>query len=217
MEEELLERINRLERELKSAKYLFIFLILMFIMLAYQYLSVQRKRSVSADLVRTRSLILVDNEGMDAVLMGYPVPSSEKRIRNEPMDGILMLDRNGNDRIFMGRTESLQKKGELYNRIDAGWGYLVNDRDGNERGNLSILDSLNSMVLGLNYPVGEGIMLVSQPGSSFMVINADSDGPQRERIILKNEQNGNERTFLQIGNKNEVNEPVIIRPGLPEK
>lgn len=41
MEEELVNRIIKLENELKSTKYLVVFLILMFIVLSYQYISVK--------------------------------------------------------------------------------------------------------------------------------------------------------------------------------
>jgi hypothetical protein len=210
MDEELIERILRLEKELKSTKYLVIFLILMFIILAWQYISVQQKNAISVDMVRTRGLIIKGRDGKDAVLMGYPLPLSETRKRTDPLDGFLMLDQYGNDRLFVGKEGALQNNDKMFNRIDQGWGFLVNDGRGNERGNFSILDSMNSVILGLDYPTGEGIMMVAQPGSAFLVINADTSGPERERIILMNELDGREETYVRIGNgKN--NDPLILK------
>jgi hypothetical protein len=203
MEEELVERILRLEKELKSTKYLVIFLILMFIMLAYQYITVQQKNAISVDLVRTRGLIIGDRNDKDAILMGFPIPSSEERKRTDPLDGLLMLDKNGHDRLFVGREKTMQVNDKMFNRTDQGWGFIVNDGRGNERGNFSMLDSLNSMVLGLDYPSGEGIMMVTQPESAFIVINSDTNAPGRERIVLMNEQNGREETYVRIGKEND--------------
>lgn len=203
MEEELVERILRLEKELKSTKYLVIFLILMFIMLAYQYVTVQQKNAISVDLVRTRALIIGDRNDKDAILMGFPIPSSEERKRTDPLDGFLMLDENGHDRLFVGREETMQVNDKMFNRTDQGWGFIVNDGRGNERGNFSMLDSLNSIVLGLDYQSGEGIMMVTQPESAFIVINSDTNGPGRERIVLMNERNGHEETYVRIGKEND--------------
>ena len=211
MEEELVERILRLEKELKSTKYLVIFLILMFIMLAYQYISVQQKNTISVDLVRTRALIIEDRNNKDAILMGFPIPSSEERKRTDPLDGFLMLDKNGHDRLFVGREETMQVNDKMFNRIDQGWGFIVNDGRGNERGNFSMLDSLNSIVLGLDYPSGEGIMMVTQPESAFIVINSDTNGQGRERIVLMNERNGREETYVRIGKENDKG-TLYLRP-----
>lgn len=210
MEEELLERIQRLEKELKSTKYLIIFFILMFIMLAYQYITIQQKKIVSADMVHTKGLVIRDSDGQDVMLMGYPVPYSEDRKREDVMDGVLILDGNGNDRLFMGREGAVQVGGQTFSRIDNGWGFLVNDQGGNERGNFSMLDSLNAMVMGMDYPAGEGLMMAVQPGGAFLVINADTTGIARERIILRHERNGKEETFISVGNPDKK-EPLILR------
>jgi hypothetical protein len=210
MEEELMDRIYKLENELKSTKYLVIFLILMFIILAYQYISVQQKNTISVEMVRTRGLVIQDQKGNDVILMGYPIPYSEARKRTDPVDGFLMVDKNGTDRLFMGKAGALQVNGELFNRIDQGWGFMVNDSRGNERGHFSMLDSLNSIILGMDYPTGEGIMVVAQPDNAFIVINADTSGTARERIILRHEMNGTEENFIKIGNEQSKGR-VIIR------
>lgn len=209
MEEELMDRIFKLENELKSTKYLVIFLILMFIILAYQYISVQQKNTISVEMVRTRGLVIQDQKGNDVILMGYPIPYSEARKRTDPVDGFLMVDKNGNDRLFMGKAGTLQVNGELFNRIDQGWGYMVNDSRGNERGHFSMLDSLNSIILGMDYPTGEGIMMVAQPDNAFIVINADTGGTARERIVLRHEMNGTEENFIKIGNEQSKGRVII--------
>jgi hypothetical protein len=209
MEEELIKRILKLENELKSTKYLVIFLIMMFIVLAYQYITVRQKDQLSVELIRTRGLILQDENGRDVMLMGYPVPYSKQRKRTDGLEGLLWMDVHGNDRLFMGSQGSLQVNGELYSRIDAGWGFLVNDQLGNERGGFGILDSLNSMVLGLNYPAGEGIVMVTEPDHAFMVFNADTDSSPRERIVLSHTGNGEEKTLIRLGD-NLTDDRILI-------
>lgn len=210
MEEELVQRILKLENELKSTKYLTIFLILMFMVLAYQYISVQRKNQLSVDLIRTRGLIIQDEKGRDFVLMGKPIPYSEERKRTDLTEGFLMMDENGIDRLFVGKQGALQRDGQLFDRIDQGWGILVNDQHGNERGAMGMLDSLNSMMLGLYYPGREGIMLVTEPDHAFMVIHADKQEDHSERILLEHERNKKEKSVIQLSDQ-EASDRIILR------
>lgn len=209
MEEELINRILKLENELKSTKYLVIFLILMFIVLAFQYITVQQKNQLSVELIRTKGLILQDENGRDVMLMGYPVPYSGQRKRTDELEGILMMDVQGNDRLFMGKEGTFLVDGELFNRIDEGWGLLVNDQNGNERGGFGILDSLNAVVMGMNYPAGEGIMLVTEPEHAFILINSDTDEIPRERIVLSHEKN-EEETLIKLSD-GEASERILIQ------
>jgi len=216
MEEELVARILKLENELKSTKYLVIFLILMFIVLAYQYISVQRKNQLSVDLVRTRGLVIQDEKGRDFMLFGSPIPYSEQRKRADLREGFLMMDENGNDRLLVGKLGTLQRDGQLYERTDQGWGFLVNDRYGNERGGMGMLDSLNSMMLGLNYPGREGIMLVTEPDHAFMVIHADTREDHSERIVLDYKKNTKETSVIQLSAR-ETGDRITLRTVGQEK
>ncbi len=210
MEEELIKRILKLENELKSTKYLVIFLILMFMVLAYQYISVRQENQLTVELIRTRGLILQDDTGRDVMLMGDPIPYSEHRRRTDNREGLLVMDEAGQDRLFIGKQGSIQVEGKLFNRIDEGWGFLVNDQNGNERGGFGMLDSLNSMVMGLNYPGGEGIMLVTEPDHAFMVIHSDTEDIPKERLILSHERNTVEKTLIKISD-HEADDRIIIR------
>lgn len=210
MEEKLVNRILKLENELKSTKYLVVFLILMFIVLSYQYISVQQKSQLSVDLIRTRGLIIQDEMGREVMMVGKPIPFSSQRKRTDAREGLLMIDENGNDRLFIGKQGPHQVEGKRFNRIDERWGFLVNDENGNERGGFGMLDSLNSMVMGLNYPGGEGIMLVTEPAHAYMVIHSDTEGIPKERLILSHEMNTVEKTLIKISD-HEADDRIIIR------
>jgi hypothetical protein len=212
MMEELTNRLLKLEKELKSTKYLVLFLILMFIILAYQYITVQQKSMITVDLIRTRGLIVQDQFGNDVMLLGSPVPFTKTRKRTDPLAGLLMMDQNGRDRLFLGKEGALQVDGKLFNRIDEGWGFLVNDKNGNERGGFGILDSLNSVILGLDYPGGEAIMLVAKPKNAFILINSDTVEYPRERIVLWHENSAGENTFIKMGDK-KADDRIIVRTG----
>jgi hypothetical protein len=210
MEEELVNRILKLENELKSTKYLVVFLILMFIVLAYQYISIQQKGQLSVDLIRTRGLILQDEMGREVMLVGKPIPFSEQRRRTDVREGLLMIDENGHDRLFIGKQGALQVEGKLFNRNDKRWGFLLNDENGNERGSFTMLDSINSMMIGLNYPGREGILLVTEPDHAFMAIHADTGEKPRERMTLSYQRNADEKTQIKISD-HEVDDRIIIQ------
>lgn len=144
------------------------------------------------------------------MLVEKPIPFSTQRRRTDVREGFLMIDENGRDRLFIGKQGAFQVEGKRFNRIDERWGFLVIDKNGYERGGLGMLGSLKSMVMGLNYPGGEGIMLVTEPAHAFRMIHSDTLDIPKERLILSHDRNTVEKTLITISD-HEMDERTIIR------
>jgi hypothetical protein len=139
----------------------------------------------AADVLRVRGLIIEDSLGRERILLGAPVPQAQNRVRTDmarvgriwgprfpeayvqqwypqyrhDMNGMLVLDSNGFDRVAIGHDVPDPNIGR---RIARGTGILINDTLGFERSGYSLLtvDGKDRVVIGLDYQGGEALTLV---------------------------------------------------------
>jgi hypothetical protein len=132
------------------------------------------------DVLRTRALIIVDDQGRERIALGAPIPDLEAGERDSPANGLVILGENGKDHLVLGSpTPDPVVSGKRVKRIFPASGLQLNDLDGNERGGFSYLHD-GRVVLGLDRPgTGEGVALfVLKEGHSGIWITG-MDGRQR--------------------------------------
>lgn len=147
------------------------------------------KDNNSGRIIRTKGIVVVDENGKDRILIGAPVPFSRDRVRldsarvweewvakwpedyqdkvwgyykeyNHATSGILILSDNGFDRIVMGDAVPDPNIGK---RIAPATGIAINDEKGFERtgyGVLKMADGYYRVNLGLDSKRGaEGVVI----------------------------------------------------------
>lgn len=117
--------------------------------------------SSEAKVIRTRGIVIVDDQGRERILLGAPIPSAKNRVRtdlarvkeiwgkrfpdsyldyyknyNHNVNGMLVLDENGFDRLAVGDQTPDPNIGK---RVGPQTGMIWNDEEGFERGGLGIL------------------------------------------------------------------------------
>ena len=138
-------------------------------------------------IIRARGIIIEDQTGRERILIGAPIPPSKNRVRTDTarvsqlwggrfpsraqymewykgyrhaLNGILVLDENGFDRVAMGDSVPDPNIGK---RIGSSTGIVINDQEGFERSGYSLLNvgGVYRVVLGLDTKRGtEGLALV---------------------------------------------------------
>lgn len=189
-------RFARLERQLRTLRLaagISTALLLVFTATAL------RRPDSSADVLRVRGLIVVDDMGRDRILIGAPIPASGARVRTDTarvrqmwgthfapqymsewyptyrnaVHGIVVLDERGIDRVAIG--DSLPDP-NIGRRIGSDVGILVNDANGYERTGYGLLTvkGRNRAVLGLDADNGtEGLTLaVRDSGATGITITS---------------------------------------------
>lgn len=174
-------RIQKLERDVKWLKAYAAILTCVLVFTALTPLG----QSTSGDrVIRARGLIIEDEEGRERILLGAPIPDAANRVRTDlervreiwgsrfggrymefykeyrnDMNGLLILDANGFDRIAVGDPTPDPNIGR---RIAPATGIEINDEQGYERTGYGLLkvDGLYRVVLGLDSDRGtEGLTL----------------------------------------------------------
>jgi hypothetical protein len=133
--------------------------------------------------LRVQGVVVVDSSGAERILIGAPIPAASSRVRTDSarasqvwgpsfppeydslyagyrhdMNGILVLDERGFDRVALGHNVPDPNIGR---RIGPSTGMIINDSLGFERSGYGLLtvDGKDRVTLGLDRDGGESIGL----------------------------------------------------------
>ena len=168
------------------------------------YLVVFNAKAEKDDVITTRGIIVLDENGKERILIGAPIPFAQNRVRTDTLrareswgyihpdymnfyknyehstNGILILDDKGMDRIAIGDPAPDPNIGK---RIAPSTGFVLNDKNGFERSGYGILtlDGIDRVNLGLDTNKGtEGLVLtVDDNGTAGLSIRS-----QKQNIFL---------------------------------
>ncbi len=175
------ERIRQLERSVRSLR---LGAALLASVLVFTVFAAFRPASDDDQVLRARGLVIVDEEGRERILLGAPIPAAAHRVRTDlervaeiwaptfppkymeyykeyrhDMNGLLVLDENGFDKVAIGASLPDLAFGKRIAPIN---GMIVNDDRGFERTGYGVLkvNDNTRVVLGLDSAAGsEGLTL----------------------------------------------------------
>lgn len=99
-------RIRKLESSLRVSRTVSLCamsLVVIFLMTGFSSNMPFNKQSTSIqDVVRSRAVIIVDENGNDRIVLGSPIPNPKEGIRQQKMTGIVINDESGFERFGVG-------------------------------------------------------------------------------------------------------------------
>ncbi len=119
--------------------------------------------------VTANEIVVRDSDGHDRIILSPQIVASQTRLRSDTLEGILILDRNGTDRVLLGATPTIQSEGTIMKRVDNSvpWGFAFNDSLGNERGGFGYYDSRGLVSFGMDNRSGEGLTMFVADGNLY--------------------------------------------------
>ena len=208
-ENDLRRRLDRLERRSRLGWALAL-------LLALPWLASMASRAPAGEVLTARGLVIEDAEGRPRIVLGAPIDGLEGRRRDDPAVGILVLDEAGEDRVCVGSpTTDPQMGGRVQRRIGPAAGINFNDRHGNERGGLGILDNDDRVVLGLDRAGGEGVMLFVMRDHSGLLVNGEEGGGEHQRVFLGTESKSSGTIFNLDDAEGTRRFQITVDPGAP--
>jgi len=181
----MMNRIDRLERSVRRLRtYAGVITVAMVALVTSALVP------PTAEVLRARGLVIVDEAGRERILIGAPIPAAENRVRTDmerveriwgtrfprayveeyypkyrhSVHGMVVLDENGFDRVVIGDSVPDPNIGR---RIGPASGMVINDAEGFERSGYGLLDvdGAYRVVLGLDGNDGrEGVTLSLHDG-----------------------------------------------------
>ena len=202
-------RIRRLERRLYVAYLVIIAAVLVQVgsFIRLPAFAGGESAESSNKIIKTRGIIIVDDQGRERILLGAPVPAAKNRVRtdlarvkelwgkrfpakyldwykeyNHNVNGMLVLDQNGFDRLVVGDQVTDPNIGK---RIGTQTGLIFNDEEGFERGGFGLIKVKDKfrVSLGMDYKGQEGATL-----------SLHDDGPVG--LSIRNDKTSNYFGFL---------------------
>lgn len=174
--------IVRLQKQVKRFRFVLHFAIAMLVLIVSAF----DAREDHDQVLRARGLVIEDEQGRERILIGAPIPDAKNRVRTDldrargawakrfpsnekftewyktyqnQMNGILVLDGNGFDRVALGDPVPDPNTGK---RIAPSSGLVINDEYGYERSAYGLLNVQNRhrVVLGMDTSkANEGLTL----------------------------------------------------------
>jgi hypothetical protein len=183
---EFLNFKNQTEKELKflKRKNTFLSLLITLGILLFIVTNFIPQKSNKFTSIRTKEIIVEDNNGNDRIIISSAISSSKTRDRKDTLIGVLVLDALGNDRVILGSSPTVNIDGKIIKRSTNGpYGIAFNDENGIEKGGLGYYADKGLSVLGLDGPSGEGIVLFVPQKELFgqkagLIINDPQKGGQ---------------------------------------
>jgi hypothetical protein len=188
--------IARLERQLRALRRITLALGLA---LAAAIVVGARAPAADSGVLRVRGIVVEDSLGRERILIGAPIPHAANRVRTDSarvaatwaprfppeyldwyrgyrhgMNGILVLDEGGFDRLAVGHDVPDPNIGR---RIGRSTGVIVNDAQGFERSGYGLLsvDGADRVVLGLDRAGGEAVSLIVDEEGRAGLVAGDAD------------------------------------------
>jgi hypothetical protein len=98
--------------ELKALKKQIEFLrtVLFISLLAGPAIMLMMSSVAQKQVLRAKGIIVEDEKGRPSIMLGNPVPLDKRRKRND-LNGIVLLDSNGTDRLYLGSNGKLHMDG----------------------------------------------------------------------------------------------------------
>jgi hypothetical protein len=181
---------NSILRIQRQVRFLTAYAATLTLVLVVLSVSAFRPKAEDPGIIRALGIVIVDQEGRERILLGAPIPEADHRVRTNmervseawgprfpaayideyyptyrhDMNGLLILDENGFDRLVLGDPTPDPNIGR---RIARSSGLLINDEEGFERSGYGLLkvDDRYRMVLGLDSDRGtEGVVLALEDG-----------------------------------------------------
>jgi hypothetical protein len=189
------QRIARLERR---AYWLGLACLVQFAVVVVIWFSTTHRDSQvlaqsAPQILRVRGLIVEDAMGRPRILLGAPFPSVRERSRQDARTtSILFLDEEGHDRLTLGEELEPQIGGRVpvgVHRIASGFGLVIHDGTGDERGAYSWLSN------------GRALITLDRPGTeAFAAMVNDKTGETKISLGFPPEV-AHDNSAIEIGTK----------------
>lgn len=175
--------LARLKKRMRVFKIVIIVLGLLVSVLSFLTI---RNYTQSGNSIVTQKIIVQDRNGNDRIIISPEISSSQSRQRSDTLEGILILDEKGTDRVVLGATPSIQSNGEVVYRWQRSvpYGLAFNDSKGNERGGFGYYDSRDYVSFGMDYSSGEGLnMFVSEKGHYGQKVGIVMQAQEKGQVV----------------------------------
>lgn len=128
-------------------------------------------RTITAQAIR-----IVDANGAPRILIGAPPPMDGRKRRDAQTASIVVLGPDGADRVILGEAPNPRIAGRTFPRIDAAYGLVIHNKDGDERGGFNYIDN-GRAVAALDRPGGDAVAMVTNEKTGFAGLTVNYANP----------------------------------------
>jgi len=126
--------------------------------------------------IEAQGIRIVDASGKPRILIGAPPPVAGRLRKDGQTASIVFLGDDGADRLIVGQEPLPRVDGKTYPRVADGYGLVLHDSKGSERGAVSFLDNGRG-VIALDRPGGDAVAMIVNDRSGFAGVTVNYANP----------------------------------------
>ena len=156
----------------------------------------------AAKVLRARDLVIEDGIGRDRIVLG-DAASGGSTATDAMSETLVFKGENGRERVVLGKEPGPRLQGQTYHRIAQGWGMLIYDPDGDERGGFNYLDGRGASI-SIDRPTGDavGMLIDERSGLAKFVLNYDNQGKIDSSPTALEVSTTGDRASIEVSNRN---------------
>jgi hypothetical protein len=120
----------------------------------------------TADVIDAHAIRILDAANKPRILIGAPPPSEGRERKDGQTASIVVLGPDGHDRLILGETPNPRLDGKSFPRIATGYGLVLHNAQGSERGGIAYLDNGRG-VIALDRPGGDAVEMIANDATGF--------------------------------------------------
>lgn len=187
------ERLKALEAKTSMLRLVCAMQFAILCALCISWMQSRRVEAASSPVLHAQGLVIEDSQGRARILLGAPLPKATERIRQDATTtSMVFLDEQGHDRLTLGEEPEPQINGKVLStvhRIAQGFGVVIHDGKGDERGAYGWLSN------------GRALITLDRPGlDAWAAIVDDKTGFAGMRVEYA-PQIASDKTGIEIGTK----------------
>ena len=167
----------------------------------------------SGQVLKARGLVIEDRAGRERIVLGDASPD-ESTARGPTSETLVFKGEGGQNRVLLGQEPNPRINGEDYRRVAQGWGMVIYDPSGDERGGFGYLDGRGASI-AVDRPTGDalGMLVDEKSGLAAFALNYDNKGKLGSYPTALEVATKGGRAFIEAHNEDGSSAGTLIASG----
>ena len=167
----------------------------------------------NSHVIKARGLVIEDRAGRERITLGDASPD-ESPASGPSHETLVFKSESGQNRVLLGQEPGPRVNGTDYRRVAQGWGMVIYNPSGDERGGFNYLDGRGASI-AVDRPTGDalGLLVDEKSGLAAFALNYDNKGKLGSYPTALEVATKGDRAFIEAHDEDGSSAGTLIASG----